>query len=502
MSNCSQVPDSARSAPSEFKRRSFLGLGALAAAATLIPGRPVKSESAALAGPGDSIRGPKNVIFMVSDGMSAGVLSLAEAFSQQVRGRGTHWIELLKNPASTHGLMDTASLNSLVTDSAAASSAWGSGVRVNNGSLNVLPDGTKLVPLAQVLRDNGRLMGLITTATVTHATPAGFAACQAKRNDEAMIAPQYLDLVDVILGGGSEFFLPEEREDGADILAQYVDSGYQICRTPDDLASVAGKPRVLGLFSKGFLPYVIDRETSGVKTPTLTEMLQASLSSLADREAGFMLQVEGARIDHAAHHNDIATLLWEQLDFDDAVGAALEFAAERGDTLVIVTSDHGNANPGLNGMGQGYADSTRTFRRVARAKASFESLQLWAKAQKGGVQAIRPATWAQRVIAATGLVPSESELAATLALLQDEDAPVWNDQRTNFWAVLGQITGNRTGVGWTGISHTADPTIITSIGPGASAFSGYVRNDEIFGHLLDCWNIAFRNPTPAPTVEA
>jgi hypothetical protein len=103
---------------------------------------------------------------------------------------------------AVHGLFDMSALNSCVTDSAAASSSWGSGSRVLCTWLNVLPDGTKLTTLAQVAKSAGKKMGVVTTATVTHATPAGFIARCDKRGDETVVSKQYMELADVVMGGG------------------------------------------------------------------------------------------------------------------------------------------------------------------------------------------------------------------------------------------------------------------------------------------------------------
>ena len=135
---------------------------------------------------------PRNIIYMVSDGMSMGVPALADAFSRMARGVGTTWWALAERDDVTRGWFDMRSLDGLVTDSAAASSSWGSGSRVCNGSINVLPDGTRLTPLAAVARAARRRVGLVTTTTVTHATPAGFSACAVERNGEESIAEQYL----------------------------------------------------------------------------------------------------------------------------------------------------------------------------------------------------------------------------------------------------------------------------------------------------------------------
>ncbi len=127
-------------------RRDWLkGFGLGGAAAML----GTRHASAAPEAGNPNVRG---IVFMVSDGMSPGVLTLAESFSQLTRKRGTEWWRLFNNPAAARGLMDTASANSMVTDSAAASSAWGGGQRVNNGAVNISPHGKAIEPIAALLK--------------------------------------------------------------------------------------------------------------------------------------------------------------------------------------------------------------------------------------------------------------------------------------------------------------------------------------------------------------
>lgn len=477
----------------DFSRRNFFK--GLAVSAAFLCGEKLQageggSSFVAKAG------GPKNIIFLVSDGMSPGVLTMAEAFSWHLRGKGTRWVALQRGGTAASGLMETASLNSLVTDSAAASSCWGSGSRVNNGSINQLPDGTLLTPIAKVFRDAGKKIGLVTTATVTHATPAGFAASVAGRDDEEEIASQYLGLVDVALGGGDVFFDPSRRKDRWDLFSEFSGQGYEVVRNREALLG-SGGGRCLGVFFPGHLPYSIDRDgdkTLGEKVPTLAEMTQTALQKLSDSPGGFLLQVEGARIDHAAHQNDIATLLREQLAFDDALGIALDFAEKRGDTLVVITSDHGNSNPGLKGMGSAYSSSTQAFEKIGNAKESFESLHRWTLGKLGEKKELSAGEWAERMAGGLGLWPSPAEAETLLGLAKGVPASDWNAQHSNYWGILGQVTGNQTGIGWVGTTHTMDPTILTAVGPGAGEFGGYVRNDEIFGKLCSLSGIEFRNP--------
>jgi alkaline phosphatase len=434
---------------------------------------------ARVAGAGKRVRG---VVFMVSDGMSHGVLGLAEALARQERGRPSRWWQLLGSPAAVHGLMDTGSADSLVTDSAAAASAWGGGQRVPNGRINVTAEGRRIEPIAATLHAaNGRI-GLVTTATVTHATPAGFAANVPERAAEEAIAPQYLERVEVVLGGGAQFFEAGRRRDRRDLCGDFARAGYAVVRTRDELAAARGR-RLLGLFGAGHLPFTVDRmHDAGIQrqVPTLAEMAAAALARMLDGEAPFLLQVEGARVDHAAHANDIAGLLWDQLAFDEAIGVVLSALAGREDVLVVITSDHGNANPGLNGIGAGYRRTNEHFARIARMQASHAQIFGEWSGRPGGAGEL-----AGLIERRLGFRPTGEEAAALLDVLTDEPVVEWNHMLENPPGILGQLAGNHTGIGWTGTTHTADPTIITAIGPGAERFQGLIRNDAVHGKLLE-----------------
>src|SRR5690606_7816483 len=160
----------------------------------------------------------KNIIFMVSDGMSIGTLNMANLHLNRQFGHDGNWIKHYKENRVTSALMDTASANSIVTDSSAGSSSWGGGFRVNNGSLNVGPNGEKYKPILQKFKRVGKKVGCVTTVAITHATPAGFCVNSESRNSQASIADQYLDLqFDVMMGGGNQFFASDKRKDKKDM---------------------------------------------------------------------------------------------------------------------------------------------------------------------------------------------------------------------------------------------------------------------------------------------
>lgn len=470
-----------------LNRREALGMLGLGTAATLGAG-PMS-----WGGRGSGGDRPKSIIFMVSDGMSIGVPSLAEPFSQLVRSGGTNYWELLRSGSVSRGFLDMASADSLVTDSAAAVSSWATGERINNGTINVSPDGRRLTPIGRLAHQVGKRVGLVTTARITHATPAGFVANATDRNREYDIAPQYLEEeIDILLGGGRRQFDATFRPDRVDLVSAFRERGYSFFDSRESLFAGGGarRERMVGLFAGDHLPFSIDRnESEELKksVPTLAEMTKAALESLVQHPGGFLLQVEGGRVDHAAHSNDAGALLWDQLAFDDAIGVVLEFLKDRPDTLVVVTTDHGNGNPGLNGVGAWYAQSTQAFERLADAKASYGRLRaeiVRKRAAATGAGVDRSAV--HDVFAHQLRIDMEDGEAAIISRMMDGEFPDEpSHQQRNVVGIVGQIVGNYTGIGWTGVSHTADLVLMAAAGAGRSRFSGLQRNTDVFTHLVE-----------------
>ena len=435
---------------------------------------------------------------MVADGMSAGVPSLAEPFARLTRGRGTNWTRLAGDAGTSVGWFETASLSSLVTDSSAASTAWATGSRVFNASVNVLPDGTRLTPIGLLARDAGRRIGLVTTTTITHATPAGFVAVHPNRDDEEVIAAQYLNAVDVLLGGGRQFFDPRSRKDKRDLSGEYAAAGYALCDSRDALLRSRSSTRLLGLFSGSHVPYTIDCRNDadlGRSTPTLAEMAEVAIGILRTSRNGFLLQIEGGRVDHGAHANDAAAMLWEQLAFDDAIGVVLEFAQQVPDTLVVITADHGNSNPGLTGIGEEYVDSTRGLERIAKATASFGTIRQRVLAAAVEATAIVPATVIDLIQSTCGIGLSPADAGAVGAAALGAPSHEITKQHANFNGILAQVLGNHTGLEWAGSSHTSDVTMLMAVGPGREHFAGWRPNTDAYGAMTQLMGITHKNPS-------
>ena len=415
----------------------------------------------------------RNVIFLVADGMNTGTWSIADYYMQHLGQGQSEWVKLYQQQAVTRSLMETCSADSRVTDSAAAASAWSTGIRINNGAINIGTDGTVLAPIHEKVQRSGRSTGLVTTTRVTHATPAAFAANVVSRGAEDTIASQYLDRgVDVLLGGGEKHFSAATRADHADLKLAYQNAGYQLLESRDQLLnSVEGaSSRLLGLFWPSHLPYTIDRDANpdiASQVPTLQEMMRRALSTLERNRNGFLLQVEGGRVDHGGHANDVGAIVHDQIAFDECIAVARAYCQENPDTLVIVTTDHGCGGCQLNGVGAGYKNTDATFfPGIDAIGASYEHLQ-------SALPSMEQEAYAALVEQRLQIVIDEKRYQQ----LQVERAK-------GGYAVANLIkkwhgSFARTGVNWTSGNHTGEFVELCAWGPGSDSVEPWLPNTDL-----------------------
>lgn len=469
----------------ELSRRSLLGVGA-AGLATAILGLPKPAVG------GRRTRAPKNIIYLVADGMAISVPTMADIYQQRVLGTRSYWMDLIEQPDIVTGLQDTHSLSSVVTDSAAAASAWGSGVYHWNGTLNMLPDNRPLEPLGRLFKKAGMKVGLVTTTTITHATPSGFAISQLSRDDEAAIAAQHLEHgIDVLMGGGNKFFAADKRKDKRDLYAEFAAKGYAVARQRGD---VIGKraSKILGVFSDSHLPFSVDRNHDRAmqrEVPTLAEMAKCAIENLKDSPNGFLLQIEGGKVDHGGHANDIAASVFDFIAFEEAVRVAMDFARENGETLVVITSDHATGGPALNGAGDEYYDATAGLLSLQGMKCSYAPL-LAKIGPQPTVAGVRDA-----VEEMLGLGLSVDEGQGIVDSLSGRSPFKLSSLHASAGMSMAMILGNHTEVKWTSGNHTNDHVILSAYGPGSERFHGLTRNVEVFKILTEFKGISHQNPS-------
>jgi len=345
----------------------------------------------------------RNVIILLGDGMGAAQRTAARIVrGGYAQGKAIEPLAMDSFPATA--LVKTSSLNSVVTDSSPGMTAYVLGNKNNNNEEGVFPDDTsdafdnpRIEYLSEYLhRTQGKALGIVTTADVFDATPAGNAVHTSNRGAGTGIVDQFLDDrshtgLSVLMGGGRKWFLPagtpgsarDERSDyafsaseahtaeivkrwgvapgamdkGRDLIADFQAAGFRYAATRSDLSAAAGGDKLLGLFAFSNMNVALDKidgrrgkqlGLSGTVVddfglpdqPMLDEMASVALRSLARQKNGFVLLVEGASIDKQAHNMDTERWMLDTIEFDRAVKVAQDFAREQGDTLVIVTADH------------------------------------------------------------------------------------------------------------------------------------------------------------------
>lgn len=468
-----------------MNRRSFFKNGTLlTAGATLLT--PFDSFSAnSVAGKPKSNKKAKNIIMMVSDGMSTGTLNMADIFLQRKYGKGSNWLNLYRENKVSRGLMDMASASSIVTDSSAASSSWGSGFRVKNGALNVGENGQEYLPIWQKFKKSGKMAGCVTTVPITHATPAGFCVNSKSRNSQADIAQQYLEIqFDIMMGGGQQYFESSSRKDKKDMYSAFKQKGYQVALNRSEMFALSNEKPILGVFAEDALPYSIDRqqdETLQKNIPTLAEMTQKAIDRMKNHKNGFVLQVEGGKVDWAAHANDLAALINDQIAFDEAIQTALDFAEKDQNTLVIITTDHGNANPGII-YGKNANDN---FDGVQKFKQTNEWIlnQITAQSTDSQIKEL--------IEYNNNFVLNNDEINTIKGYyngLSKSDDGLYNYKHLPF-ETFAQIQKKHTSVGWISMDHSADYTEIAMYGPGSENHLPFIKNTDLHYLMLQAAEI-------------
>lgn len=281
----------------------------------------------------------KNIILFIGDGMGAEHRKAARWFSVGRNGK------LSMDDMPINGSLQTYSADNLITDSAAAATAMASGVKTNNGVIGLDENLSFVYTILEDAKTKGKLVGLVTTTHINHATPAAFASHIDDRSLMKEIAVQMLvSGIDVLLGGGEDDFLPTsysgcypeqgERTDGRNLINEATSIGYlYVCdQISFDRIDPVSTYQLLGLFA--------DEGMTRPFSPSLANMTRKAINILSNNSDGFFLMVEGGQIDWASHSNDAANAISDTLAFDDAVEVAKQFASITNDTLIIVTADH------------------------------------------------------------------------------------------------------------------------------------------------------------------
>lgn len=388
-----------------------------------------------------------SVIFFIGDGMGTSQLTLGKLAAQY-----------LKQPYAFDrfkkiGLANTKSANLIVTDSAASGTALASGIKTNNKVVGQDPSGKAVQTILELAHTQGYATGLVSTARITHATPAAFAAHVKHRRMERQIAAQYVEKAkqgypQVLIGGGLRSF-------SQDKLTALRGLGYAVVTETRKLAAAKG-PKLAAFLAESHVPFAVDGGT------ILPAMTKKAVEALHAQGRPFFLMVEGGRVDHGCHQHDAIGALHDQLDLGKAIGWTLDWAKRRDDVLIVVTADHATGNLGIsektNLKGLLEAKASATLMARSRSKRPLEA----------------------RVKEATGVTLT----AAELTLIRRRKGPYWGA------TVLGHILSHRLGVHFYDAvyqlknlnktyGHDGAMVPVFAWGAGADRFVGLYENTEI-----------------------
>lgn len=417
-------------------------------------------------------KSPKYVILFIGDGMAVPQRLLAEEFSRKT-GNGS----LLMNSFPFHATTRTVSANSLTTDSAAAATAIACGVKTCNGMIGMDAQKKKLYSVAEMARDKGKKVGIITTVTLNHATPSGFFGHRKSRTEYYELG---LDLIssrfDFFGGGGLNSF----NKLSPDLYTLAKKNNYRISKGKNGLSQMkkGAKNIFLASSEKSNMPYAIDLDKT---IPTLADITEKAME-LLENPAGFFLMVEGGLIDYAGHNNEAAVNLREVLALDAAVKKAYEFYKKHpSETLILVTGDHETGGLTLGVKGKkfnpavlgGQKNSTGVFSSYLRALQKAGKIKSF--------EDVKP-----YITEKFGLLFQSGNPKDPLLLSGSEQETLAKAYRKNQLASALRILMNKkAGVAWTTPSHTAVPVLTTGTGKGAENFTGFIENTFIANKLKE-----------------
>ena len=436
----------------------------------------------------------KYVFYFIGDGMGVNQVLGTELYRGELEGKiGIVPLSFTQFPYST--VATTFSATNKVTDSAAAGTALATGNKTKNGAIGVLKDlKTPVNSVAAWAKESGMSVGIATSVSVDHATPAAFYAHEAGRGSYYEIGKD-LYTAGFDFYAGSDFLDPTDngKAEAENLYSLAQKSGYVIARGYKDYLKKSKKADKMILFQtekasetdRTAIPYAIDRKKGDL---TLQEITRSAINFLTQKnDKGFFLMVEGGKIDWACHSNDAATVFHEVMDFDNAIRVAYEFYSQHPDeTLIVITADH---ETGGFVLGTGAYDlnlqalksqkvSESGFTRIVnqlRAKTdnqvSWEQIQqalkdnfgFWDTVSLSEKQENRLKEVYEKSLKDQQMKMEKSEYA--------QDEPIAAEAKR----ILDEIAMT----GWTSGGHSGGYVPVFAIGAGADLFQGRIDNTEI-----------------------
>ncbi len=452
----------------------------------------------------------KYVFLFIGDGMATTQRAATEFYLGAVEGArvgGVPKKKLCMNTFPAQGLTSTYSIKDVITDSSAAATALACGYKTNSGvvCMNVALTHTYKT-IAEMARDEGMRVGIVSSVSIDHATPACFYAHVPNRDSYYEISTQLVESdFDYFAGGQMKGNRVRTRRRRPDLIAYARSKGWVIATNRDELLGLAPGRKAIAYTTcdaDAAMSYALDREPNEV---TLVEFTRKGIELLSGEE-GFFMMVEGGKIDWACHANDAATAIGEMIAFDKAIEEAVRFAEKHPDeTLIVVTGDHECGGMTIGFAGTHY-DSFPA--RIGRQTMSFlkfnRQVQAW---RRNGTPLAEALPTIKEIFGFDKLSAYEiSQLEAAYARsMQRSRQRVKNDETYLCYGDYEPLTvkcthlvDRQAGLGWTSYSHTGVPVTTSARGVGQERFNGYYENTDIFDKIRISMQLEADPPAPLP----
>ncbi|MDR1419083.1 MAG: alkaline phosphatase [Treponema sp.] len=451
----------------------------------------------------------KYVFLFIGDGMAMSQISSAEVFSTARSSRDVTITKLGFTQFPVSGLTTTYDAGTFITDSASAGTAIATGNKTLSGVINMDAGKTQsFKTIAEYAHEAGMKVGIVSTVTLNHATPASFYAKVPSRSDYYDIAVQLADSGFEYFAGGSIDQRTGKNRDQRDAVELAKSRGYTYVDTKTAFSALrpdGGKVIAVNqtLQDSGAMPYEIDRREEDL---SLADYTQKGID-LLDNPAGFFLMVEGGKVDWACHANDAGAAIHDVLALDTAVGRALAFAEKHpGETLVVITGDHETGGLTIGFAGTQYDTFFDKVGLQRRSYVSFDEDVLKPyKARTQRAQAklsdLIPAINESFGINFDGLSAYQKEqieFAFQRSMGNEQQRSFAEDQYLLYGGYepltvkLTQVMNQTAGIGWTSYAHTGVPVPTFAKGIHQEVFGGYYDNTDLFYKLASAMNLQVR----------
>ena len=452
---------------------------------------------------------PKFVFLFIGDGMAFAQVNAAQIYKGSGNGQEPAIGSLSFTQFPVTGMVTTFDETSVCPDSASTATALSCGIKTKSGVIGMTGDKEEPAEsIAEMLKSDGKKIGIVSTVSLNNATPAAFYAHVGSRGDYHDIALQMPDSGVDYFGGGSLVNPAGAKGDEPDVFELLAQSGYTIADTKEEIAALdssLGKVYAVSpaLQTKGAMPFALDAAEDDLK---LADFVRAGIRVL-DNDDGFFMVCESGMIDWACHANDAATAIAETLVLEEAVSAAVNFAqAHPDDTLILVTGDHETGGMALGYAGTGYNTNYSLLYGQTVSYSAFDTIFETMKKenpnllmsdvlpvikQHFGLISPDDAEAALEENAARVLTADDYEKLAEALEASLNGPPDTAEARLLYsgyeplTVTLTHLLNNKAGIGWASYVHTGGLVPVYAYGAGAEAFGGSYDNTDIFKKLVD-----------------